>query len=153
MSHKSISLQEKLNAHIDRSGECWVWTAGRTALGYGQLWFDGRMWYAHRCMWIVTYGPIPAGMEIAHACDNPPCLRPDHLFLASHRENLADAVRKGRVERGNRHHAAKLTEEDIPAIRALIRDGRTRREVASRYGVSRWTIGEVVHGRAWKHVK
>ena len=52
---------------------------------------------AHRLAWELTFGPIPDGLHVLHACDNPPCIRPDHLMLGTQRANMRDAGRKGRL--------------------------------------------------------
>jgi len=83
------------------SPTCWRWTAAQTADGYGQFGVGkGRVVGAHRVSWALTNGPIPAGMNVLHRCDNPPCIRPDHLFLGTNADNSADMVRKHRGRRG-----------------------------------------------------
>lgn len=83
------SLQDRLDAHTDKSGACWVWTGSRQQWGHGKLrnHLTGKTVLAHRLSYELAFGPIPAGMEIDHKCRNPPCVNPDHLQLATSREN------------------------------------------------------------------
>jgi len=73
--------------------ECWEWEGSRSgSRGYGC--YSGL--YIHRVAWAVTYGEVPPGMWVLHRCDNPPCFRPDHLFLGTCSDNVRDSVQKGR---------------------------------------------------------
>jgi HNH endonuclease len=92
---------------VDRSGDCWVWTAGTAHFGYGQFHLDGKPEKAHRISWILTYGPIPEGLLVCHHCDNPPCVNPRHLFVGSHRDNALDKVAKGRDPRKSQTHCQR----------------------------------------------
>lgn len=88
--------------HVDRSGECWLWTGARLRVnGYGCFGMKrGAKWVAaraHRVSWSIKNGCIPAGMWILHRCDNPPCVNPTHLYLGTRRDNVQDMVKKGRV--------------------------------------------------------
>jgi hypothetical protein len=78
-------------------GPCWVWTANRNTLGYGVFCFLAKKLRANRVSWTLTRGPIPDGHGVLHKCDNPPCVRPEHLFTGTQRDNLLDCARKGRV--------------------------------------------------------
>ena len=113
--------------------------------------------------------PIPKGMLVCHHCDNPPCVNPAHLFLGTDADNSADKVRKGRqdtargdrngsrlyperLERGSRRWCAKLTEAQIPTIRALHAAGMSCYAIAKVYAVSDRAISFVVQRQRWKHV-
>lgn len=87
-------------AKVEKTENCWWWIAGRTPGGYGQFQMDGRPHPAHRVAWMLTNGrPIPAGLHVLHACDNPPCVRPEHLRLGTVADNMADKAAHGRVNK------------------------------------------------------
>lgn len=96
---RSISpLADRFWHYVEQGDGCWEWQ-GHLASGYGALrgqYPDQRMVKAHRVSWEIHFGPIPTGMFVCHHCDNPPCVRPDHLFLGTNTSNMRDRERKGR---------------------------------------------------------
>jgi hypothetical protein len=156
---------------IDRNGgpdACHPWTASRKPTGYGTITWGGATLRAHRVAYEIAYGPIPAGKNVCHSCDNPPCCNPRHLWLGSQADNMADMARKGRVvtnpNRGEASIQAKLTDAEVLAIRAEYGNyrgvgrrpnsdrGPSRRQLATKYNVSKALIDHVLNGTAWKHV-
>lgn len=131
------------------SGDCWEWQLGRTEAGYGRLWDGDGEVKAHRFAYEMAFGPIPAGLMVCHHCDHPPCCRPEHLFLGTNADNMADMAAKGRSMRGERHHKAKLTEDDVRAIRA---DARMQIDIAAAFGVTQGLVGAIKRGELWTHI-
>lgn len=86
-------IGERFERFVVRSAECWGWAGTKNNHGYGKL---GKL-YAHRVSYERLFGPIPAGMEILHRCDNPPCTNPSHLMVGTHADNMADWRAKRRV--------------------------------------------------------
>lgn len=78
---------------------CWEWKAGLSPRGYGQFWDTGTNRGAHRYAYEQVIGPIPEGLFVCHRCDNPACVRPDHLFLGTQQDNMSDKQSKGRCGR------------------------------------------------------
>lgn len=157
---------ERFWTHVDKSNDCWEWRAGKMATGYGSCRYNGSTQTTHRVAWQLTYGPIPAGMFVCHHCDNRICVRPDHLFLGTHADNMRDMAKKGRNyraictperpshNRGSGHGLSKLTEPDVAEIRRLYASGHyLQREIAERFGVNPGTVSGIVGRRSWRHVE
>lgn len=99
MTPELESALSRFWGRVDKTDGCWVWT-GRpySERGYGRFVFAGRNVRVHRFSYEVHFGPIPIGMFVCHHCDNPLCVRPDHLFCGSNSDNMLDAIRKGRAK-------------------------------------------------------
>lgn len=135
--------------NVGKSDGCWLWTGAIGSGGYGR--FLGEA--AHRWSYEQAYGPIPDGLWVLHRCDNPPCVRPDHLFLGTHQDNMDDMEQKGRQAMGERHGCARLAPEQVQAIRSRYAvGGVSYGSLAKEYDVSKATIGHIVSGRLWKHL-
>lgn len=107
---------ERFWSRVDKSGECWLWTgstyrAPRNRTQYGHLRDAGKDWVTHRYAWFVTFGPIPPGKQVNHHCDTTLCCRPDHLYLGTQKENVADMDRRGRRHRPVMEMVEQLMEE------------------------------------------
>src|SRR5215472_3524235 len=122
---------ERFWAAVTKTDGCWIYQhVGRR--GYGKILVSGRHMRAHRFSWELHLGPIPDGMIVCHHCDNPACVRPDHLFVGTHANNTADKMQKGRHvvpivlnrARGERHHMTTITARDVRRIRKLYATGK-----------------------------
>lgn len=134
---------------------CWEWTATIVKdTGYGHFWLHDKNVRAHRASWEFFIGGIPEEVCVLHHCDNPKCVRPDHLFLGTIEDNNRDRDNKGRAAdtRGSKNAISKLTEGDIPDIRRRAAAGESHYAIARDYGVTDATIYAIAVGRAWKHV-
>ena len=158
---------------------CWEWVGSRTRKGYGLVAMSryGTSQYAHRIAWMLFNGDIPRcedprGFFVCHHCDNPPCIRPDHLFLGTNLDNMKDMYAKGRGAvqtgkvtspfknpeydrsgEGNGRH--RLNKEQVLEIRAGSANGGRSyvRNMAVKYGVSKATIRHVTSGYTWGTIK
>ena len=156
---------------VKKSSGCWIWCGSKRSKGYGAFVYarggevvQGR---AHRYSYELHKGKIPAGLCVLHRCDNPACVNPDHLFLGSIADNNADMVSKGRhvrgatytdpllcnYERGEGHHAAKLTESDIRMIRNQKKSGLSYSKLSRMHGLAVGHLFRIVTRKAWRHVK
>lgn len=150
-----VSKAGPVPLYAARLGPCWVWTGNTNQWGYGVFARMGRRSMSHRFSWSLVNGPIPPRMVICHRCDNPPCVRPSHLFLGTQADNVADKIAKGRQEvgRGMAKPQAKLTDGAVREIRRLAEAGIGTWSIARQFGVSPPTIYSVVTGRSWRHVE
>lgn len=154
---RALSIAERFWSKVDTTGECWLWTGKPDPSGYGRLYVDGLARLAHRIAWELMHGPIPEGMDVLHDCpggDNPLCMR--HLWLGTRVENNWDRHSKGRdgSAPGARNGSARLTEEDVRAIRArYAAGGVSYRQLAREYGVAQSQIGFVVRRVHWNHLE
>lgn len=102
------SLEKRFWSKVNKTDYCWEWTASLllNTCGYGQFKVGSMLdnsrktVSAHRTSYELCYGAIPRGMLVCHKCDNPKCVRPDHLFLGTHQDNSTDMCLKGRSLKG-----------------------------------------------------
>lgn len=144
---------------------CWPWTGARDDNGYGRFWSNDarRIVQATHMAIALAMGEMPpAGAHALHGCDNPPCVRygSDHVFVGTRSENMRDMLAKGRhaakrtgdFRRGTAASWSRLTEADIPLIRAAIAAGEPQRQVAARFGVSRFAVRAIAKRETWAHI-
>lgn len=141
-------ISERFWPKVMKSDACWIWTAAKNNRGYGFVGVGRKMALAHRVAWQLTHGPIESGLFVLHRCDNPPCVRPDHLFLGTAKDNTSDMVSKGRARGGSSpgesNPSAKLTNDNIASIRRMFAGGASQCSLARTFGVSQSTIWRAV---------
>lgn len=157
-------------SHVDKSGDCWIYTGTILSTGYGQFCpgsqRNTRRWLAHRLSYFLEFGPIPENMFICHHCDNPPCVNPRHLFLGTPLDNTQDAVQKVRLMRGSqwdiahlptlakgeRQGSSKLIADQVIELRRPYSTGVNIYELGRRFGISPSNACLIVKRKAWKHL-
>lgn len=88
-------------AKVEFTDSCWIWRASHDDGGYGVFRWRGKARKAHRVAYAIAHGYTPPGMVVMHTCDTPACVNPDHLVLGTQRDNVRDAIAKGRFLNGN----------------------------------------------------
>ena len=154
---KSVSRQKPTEAafwlQVERSVDCWTWTGTCDKDGYGlfTITADGHRYQrAHRYSYWLATQAHPGKLWVLHRCDNPPCVRPDHLFLGTAADNTADMMAKERNRHatGDRRPGLKLSDGDVAEIRARwTAGGITQTALAREFGVSFQHISEICNYR------
>lgn len=108
-------------------GPCEEFKGPKTPYGYGHLRHNGKKWYAHRLAWTQVNGEIPPKMFVCHKCDNPACIRLDHLFLGTAKDNYVDALKKGRAKHDRQRNEKRTRQLALQSLHnAIIRANRRR---------------------------
>ncbi len=143
---------------VEKSEDCWNWTGAKSSFGHGRFKIDGKLYSPHRLVYEWKYGKIPKDMMICHHCDNPSCVKLEHLFLGTRSDNMKDAYRKGRITYftahlfGEKHGGSKLTEKQVAQIREEYKKGNTTyRKLGKKYDIDYSTIGKIIRGKRWMH--
>ena len=130
---------------VDPETGCWHYTGANAGDGYGHLSYLGKLVYAHRLSAAFFLGfDLGSVLWVLHRCDEPDCINPEHLFIGTPKDNVRDAVSKGRMS------GKKLTLDDVIEIKRLLATGETQRRIAGKYGVSTTAIGQIARGETWK---
>ncbi len=165
----SIPIEKRFWSYVKKTKTCWLWV-GSHWQRYGTIFYKGRTHRATHISWFLHYGTLPK--FVCHKCDNPPCVRPDHLFLGDHKANTRDMINKGRkvivhpfgrrngaythpecVRRGTMIWTAKLDEGKVISIRNLHHEkGLNYNRLGEKFNVSADTISLVCRRRIWTHI-
>lgn len=155
-AHDRILARTRREGRKVKGVRCLVWLGSRSTEGYGNIRVGQQVIGVHRVVFEHRHGPMPEGAYVCHHCDNPPCVEDRHHFLGSPQDNADDMVSKGRspkvAVRGEEHYAARLTEDDVRAIRARRQEGETLDALAVAFGVTKAMVWQIVVRRKWSHV-
>lgn len=171
------SVEQRFWNKVSKSEGCWLWTAGHDQKGYGIFYFGHKNERASHVSLILAGRSVPAGMDVCHTCDNPPCVRPDHLFIGTRSDNMKDCASKGRLNfqtnpeillrgdahparlhpellaRGERNGRASLTVEMVLEIRRLRKESHfTYQKIADTLRISKGAVSCVLNGQTWRHI-
>jgi len=156
-------VEERFWRNVTKSDGCWIYRNVSTR-GYGKLLAHGKHVRANRVAWEMANGAIPEGLLVCHSCDNPSCVRLDHLFLGTNADNAADCAAKGRhaigaaaapknPARGERTSTAVLNAAAIKRIRKLYAvGGYSQQAIAYKFGVDQTQVSRIVRRVAWAHI-
>lgn len=162
-----VPLIERFWSYVSRSDDpdaCWSWTGALDTKGYGTITvrrvedlpegFEHKssdLYFAHRLSYAMFVGPIPVGLDVLHTCDNPPCVKPAHLYPGTHQDNMADRQRKGRDAYGQRNGNTHLTDELVKEILSL-KGQYSSLTIAPWYHVSSTTILNIWNKKTFKRI-
>lgn len=152
-SYEQVVQLVMTNIKIDTETGCWEWKRWVQPNGYGVLWIEDKVWGVHRLMHIIHNGALSSEEIVCHTCDNPSCVNPDHLWSGTHKDNMQDAMQKGRAIKGERVPSAKLTKEEVLEIREKYSSSDiSQRDLADQYSLTKSTIGDIVREEIWTHL-
>lgn len=165
MARPRIPMMERLLKFFSQEGEgCWEWNGSLCSYGYGKvgIW-DGNKTLdakAHRLVYEEFVGSIPNGMFVLHHCDNPKCVRFDHLYLGTQADNMRDVRKRNRAKgirgrvHGEKSHLSILTKDQVRQIRARIGSGETVKEIYKdmNLSISIGGVRKIIARKCWKNV-
>jgi hypothetical protein len=145
---------------VDSDTGCWNWNHYKKPSGYGTYWNGKKTVNAHKHYYEQANGPVPAGLQLCHKCNNPSCVNPDHMYVGTAKENASDKVKSNRCYRpiGSKNGMSKLTEHDVEIIREMYRrhpSGKKQRTglstfLSSWFGITSSTVSMIKYKKRWK---
>lgn len=143
------SIEELLSARSCVRGDCIEYTGAKDYDGYGLFKYRNKQYKAHRASYELSFGPIPAGLCVMHSCDNPSCIKPEHLSTGTDKDNQADKVKKNRQAKGERAGQSKFSQQQIIEIRTTKKPFSV---IKAEYKISTSQLVRILSGETWKHV-
>lgn len=131
---------------------CWGWKGHITKPGYARFKCEGKQIFGHMFSWQLYIGEIPFKNFVCHACDNPICCNPKHLFVGLPADNSKDMKEKKRASKGSKHRHAALKEEDVKIIKKRLQNGETSYRISKDYAVNMSSIYSIQYEKTWSHV-
>jgi hypothetical protein len=136
---------------VNKTDSCWLWTANTCRDGYGNITANKIQYKAHRYSLLIHGVAVPKGAIVIHSCDNPSCVRPDHLTVATQQDNMKDKVNKNRQAKGETIGLSKLTESTVLEIRSLY-PSLSIRKLSRKYNTCENNVRAIVKRETWKHI-
>lgn len=132
---------------------CYEWLGPKSPKGYGWFTIPGAK-MAHRASWILHHGKIPCGYHVLHKCDNPGCVRIEHLYLGTNSDNIRDKVLRNRTQRlkGQMNPSVILSKKQVLHIRREYSRGKTQGVLAKKFKISQANISRIVRRETWAHI-
>jgi hypothetical protein len=150
---KAVPAEHRFWTKVEKTESCYNWTASLNENGYGIISVNRKPTFAHRFAWIMANGPIPDSLNVLHTCDNPRCVRIEHLFLGTRQDNSRDRDAKGRTARGERHGHSVLTEAQVLQVFSRRRnEGLSTYALAAEFGITRRSIADILSGKKWGYL-
>lgn len=166
---------ERFWSKVDKSQattDCWIWIGAKPKpprRQYGTFTVKRRPFRAHRWIFESIHGPLGVDIHVCHKCDNPACVRPDHLFSGTRSDNMKDCAKKGRNIMQTHPHKShilklnfrpqgeiqgnsKLTNEIVRSIREMAGTGKSSSEIAAVFNISSGHARKLISRKAWKHL-
>jgi predicted XRE-type DNA-binding protein len=131
---------------------CWIWLGGIDGGGYGLAKIRKKTWKAHRLSYSIFVGQIPEGLDVLHKCDNPPCVRPSHLFPGTVSQNMQDCISKGRFRTlpGELNGNSKLTTDQALKIKEIRQCQKlSQRKIAEMFRITQGHVSRILLKKAW----
>lgn len=140
----TVPIEDRIRSKFTVTADgCWQWTGNFRPDGYGMVWRSGISRRAHRETYEVFREALKPTDILCHACDNRGCVNPGHMFIGTRKDNILDAVSKGRHAFGERNGHAKLSSDQICEIRS---SALSQAKLASNFGVCQSTVSRIKGG-------
>lgn len=153
---RDISLKQRIKRNIEKDDNgCWIWQKGLNSDGYGQISINAEKHRVHRMAYQEWVGEIPSGKEVCHKCDVRACCNPKHLFIATHKENVHDMIKKGRraSSSGERNGKSTLLEKEVFEVFDRVLWGETDEFISDVFGVEAHVIQKIRSGVTWSKTR
>lgn len=142
------------------ASDCWLWSGRRDHHGRATFWLPlvKKHIFAARAVLALEGGYMPGPETFAcHTCDNPACVNPGHLWWGNRSDNMKDCGAKGRHgfqtrRLGGNNPQAKLSENDVRAIRLRYQNGERPGVIGRDYGILSQSVWKIAARKAWRHV-
>jgi hypothetical protein len=164
----SKQVQERFWRKVNKTPDCWEWTSGKSKFGHGRFKLNRSLYSSHvLSIWSHT-NEAPHGRFACHICDNPACVRPEHLWYGSASDNMKDAYKKGRLDatlakanlnhvKGEKVRSCIITEtQAIELLRFRKETGKGAKFIYKMFpdlGLSISGIEHLLYGKTWKHLE